>query len=41
MQTLIGIPVSGPVQTEKEMWAGGFHYYAIIIYKPISFTINL
>ena len=36
--TPIGIPVSSPVQTEKGMRAGGFHYYAIIIiYTPMAF----
>ena len=39
--TPIGIPVSGPVQTDKDMRAGSFHYYAIIIYTPIAFTNNL
>ena len=39
-ETPIGIPVSGPVQTEKDMQAGRFHYYAIIIYTPITFTNN-
>ena len=38
MVTPIGIPVSGP---EKDMRADGFHYYAIIIYTPITFTNNL
>ena len=37
---LIGIPVSGPIQTEEDMQTCGFHYYVIIIYTSVTLLIT-